>query len=113
MDIWFILFYFVLLNIKDMTKEYIQEQLQFNPKWIERGLVVLYNRQTQDEKENVMTKWENGVGFNGSDVKYLTYCSKWVLSGRSLSGVHLNKCGKMLKKYWKQIQQEIEKKSRN
>ena len=90
------------------TKEQIQYQLENNPKWIERSLVVLYNRQTQDEKENVMTKWENGIGFNGSDVRYLTYCSKWVLSGRHLSGVHLQKCGKMLKKYWKQIQNEIE-----
>ena len=90
------------------TKEQIQYQLENNPKWIERSLVVLYNRQTQDEKENVMTKWENGIGFNGSDVRYLTYCSKWVLGGRNLSGVHLQKCGKMLKKYWKQIQNEIE-----
>ena len=106
------MFYFVSLNINTMTKEFIQEQLQYNPKWIERGLVVLYNRQTQDEKENVMTKYENGIGFNGSDVRYLTYCSKWVMSGKSLSGVHLQKCGKMLKKYWKQIKEEIELKSR-
>ena len=45
-----------------MTKEYIQEQLQSNPKWIERGLVVLYNRQTQDEKENVIYIKNTDIG---------------------------------------------------
>lgn len=90
------------------TKEFIQEKLTSNPKWIERGLIVLYNRQTEDEKQSSETKWDNGKGFSGSDSKYLSYCSKWVLSGRSLSGVHLEKCGKKMRKYWKQIKEEIE-----
>jgi hypothetical protein len=95
------------------TKEFIQHQLSTNPKWIERGLVVLYNRQTTDEKMSGETRVLNGMGFSGSDSRYLTYCTKWVLQGRHLSGEHLQKCGTKLKKYWKQIMEEIEMKGRN
>lgn len=95
------------------TKEFIQSQLTTNPKWIERGLIVLFNRQTEDEKSSHETKWENGMGFNGSDSGYLTYCAKWVLQGRRLNEKHLEKCGGKLKKYWKQILEEIESKQGN
>lgn len=95
------------------TKEFIQHQLSTNPKWVERGLVVLFNRQTEDEQSSHETKWENGMGFNGSDSRYLTYCAKWVLQGRHLNEKHLQKCGGKLKKYWKQILEEIEMKQGN
>lgn len=89
------------------TKEFIQEKLSTDSRWVERSLIKLYGRQTEDEKTTKETRWENGMGFNGSDSRYLSYCSQWVLSGRSLSGVHLEKCGKKLQKYWKQILDEI------
>jgi hypothetical protein len=89
------------------TKEFIQSKLSTDVKWIERGIVVLYNLQTQDEKESTETKWENGVGYNSSDSRYLTYCAKWIMKGNKLSGQHLDKCSKKLPKYWKQIQSII------
>ena len=89
------------------TKEFIQDKLTTDSRWVERSLIKLYGRQTEDEKTTKETKWENGMGFNGSDSRYLSYCSQWVLSGRSLSGHHLTKCGTKLKKYWKQILDEI------
>lgn len=95
------------------TKEFIQHQLSTNPKWVERGLVVLFNRQTEDEQSSHETKWENGMGFNGSDSRYLTYCAKWVLQGRRLNEKHFEKCSGKLRKYWKQILEEIESKQGN
>jgi hypothetical protein len=101
-------FYVMVDTIKKtFSKEVIQDKLMTDSRWVERSLIKLYNRQTEDEQTSKETKWENGMGFNGSDSRYLTYCSQWVLSGRSLSGVHLTKCGTKLKKYWKQIQDEI------
>lgn len=93
------------------TKEFIQHQLTTNPKWIERGLIVLYNRQTIDEQQSEQTTYQNGRGFNGTDVKYLSYCSRWILRGNHLNEKHLTKCGGKLKKYWKQILEEIELKN--
>ena len=92
------------------TKEYIKEKLSTDQRWMERSLVVLYRYQTEDEQESGRTSWMNNRGFNSSDSKYLTYCSKYVLNGGHLSGKHLVKCGKMLPKYWRQIQMLIEKK---
>ena len=89
------------------TKEFIQQQLTSNPKWVERSLIKLYERQTRDEQTTRETSNSNGVGFNKSDSRYLSYCSQWVLSGRSLSGNHLIKCGVKLQKYWGQILDEI------
>jgi hypothetical protein len=92
------------------TKELIKEQLSTNPKWIERGLVVLYQRQTLDEQRSGNTIVDNKMGFNGSDSRYLSYCAKWVLGGNTLNEKHLKKCGKMLPKYWKQIMDIIKSK---
>lgn len=94
------------------TKEFIQNQLTTNPKWVERALVVLFNRQTLDEQIASETKYENGMGFNGSDSRYLTYCTKWILRGNHLNEKHLLKCGAKLKKYWRQILEEIESKQK-
>jgi len=96
-----------LLTKRTFTKEVIQEKLSTDIRWIERSLVKLYERQTREEQTTKETITENGVGFNSSDSRYLTYCSQWVLSGRSLSRHHIDKCGGKLKKYWKQIQDEI------
>jgi hypothetical protein len=92
------------------TKEEIKQQLSTNPKWIERGLVVLYQRQTYEEQQSGGTIVDNKMGFNGSDSRYLTYCAKWVLGGNRLNEKHLQKCGKMLPKYWKQIMDIIKSK---
>ena len=92
------------------TKEVVQEKLATNVAWMEKALIVLYGFQTEDEKEEGGTKWENGMGFNGTDSRYLSWCAQWVLSGRHLSGHHVEKVGKRLPKYWRQILNLIEAK---
>jgi len=105
---------FVLLNQKYMyTKEEIQHNLSTNPKWIERSLIVLYERQTQDEQQVGGTFVQNNRGFNSSDSRYLSYCSRWLLQGKHLDNGHLEKCGGKLKKYWKQIESIIKEKENN
>ena len=90
------------------TKDQIQLNLTTNPKWIERSLIVLFKRQTHEEKQSGETRVDNGVGFNSSDSRYLSYCAKWVMDGKHLNQKHLEKCGGKLKKYWKQIISIIE-----
>lgn len=85
------------------TKEFIQNKLMTENSWVERSLIKLYEKQTLDEQRVKETKYQNKVGFNSSDSPYLSYCSQYVLSGRSLSGHHLEKCRGKLMKYWKQI----------
>lgn len=86
------------------TKEQIKENLRTNPRWIERALIVLHDLQTKDEQARGATLVDNGKGFNGVDGHYLSYCARWVRSGKHLNEKHLIKCGKKLPKYWKQIE---------
>jgi len=90
------------------TKEFIKEKLSTDVRWMERGLVVLFSRQTDDEKSVKRTRHLNGRGFNKSDGEYLSYVSKYILNGGKLSGHHLTKVSTKLPKYWGQILEEIE-----
>lgn len=94
----------------EYSKEQIKEFLKTNKSWIERALVVLHDRQTEDEQSSGETIEHNGRGFNGVDSRYLSYCAKWVKGKNPLNEKHMGKCGKMLPKYWKQIQELIKEK---
>lgn len=95
----------------EYTKEFIKEKLKTDTRWMERGVIVLYQHQTEDEKRSKQTIVYNNIGFNGSDSKYLTWVAEWLLkdSRNHLSGNHIKKVGKMLPKYWGQIQKLINK----
>jgi hypothetical protein len=90
------------------TKEFIQTKIATDARWTQRALVVLFEMQTADEQTYGETAHNNGAGFNSSDSRYLSYCAKYVMSGRPLSGQHLAKCAVKLQKYWRQIKNAIE-----
>ena len=100
----------LLFNAMVYTKEFIQAKLSNDVRWIERAVLVLFERQTDDEQTNKVTRWENGRGFNSSDSRYLTYVSNYLLGGRHLSGRHLEKVAAKMPKYWRQILEEIQMK---
>jgi len=94
------------------TKEIIQDKLRSDRQWMERGLIVLYNFQTNEEKSTKETRIQNGLGFNSSDSRYLTWVSEWLLKSPNnhLNEKHMMKVGKMLPKYWGQINRLIKQK---
>jgi hypothetical protein len=74
-----------------------------NDRALERAIIAIYNRQTEDEKSASSTRHTNGIGFAGPDASLGSYYAKWLLSGRSLSGNHLLKARKMMMKYRGQL----------
>jgi len=72
-----------------MTKVYdateIREKLVSNDKWLVRGILAIYERQTADEKSSQTTKHTNGVGFNGRDAAILSSFAKQILSWQATS----------------------------
>jgi len=64
-------------------------------KAVERGVLAIYNRQA--------TLKDNGVEFSGPDAKLGSYYARWIISGRNLSGKHLNNARKMMVKYRRQL----------
>lgn len=54
------------------TVESIREMLSESNAAVERALIVLYERQTADEKTAETTKYTNGIGFNAADAEILS-----------------------------------------
>jgi len=54
------------------TKEFVAQQLATDNKWLIRGILAIYARQTDSEQAAGMTHEDNGVGFNGVDSPILS-----------------------------------------
>ena len=90
---------------------YITSLLHLNNRAVERAMIVLYNNQTQDEQSSGATKHHNGKGFNSYDAKTGTYYALWVLSGKKLTGFHLERARMISLKYVGQLVQAAKEKS--
>jgi SWI/SNF-related matrix-associated actin-dependent regulator 1 of chromatin subfamily A len=67
------------------------------------ALMAIYAFQTQDEKDVRSTKYQNGVGFNGTDSTFCSsLCQQYRSKGR-LTEKQLAAVKKLLHKYWKQV----------
>lgn len=76
---------------KQWTRDQIDALLRANPKAVERAMIRLYELQTGDERAAGETKHNNNVGFAGNAAKRGSYYARWVMSGRQLSGHHLDR----------------------
>lgn len=86
-----------------MNKSEIRSLLMSNDRAVERAMVVLFQRQTLDEQHTSSTSHLNGRGFNAFHAKNGTYYAKWVLSGRRLTGRHLEAARRMACHYARQL----------
>lgn len=89
---------------KEYTKEYIQNKIMTDDRWLIESLLSVYRFQTESEQKSRHTNQNNGRGFTQADSPYLSYISQWVLSGKPLNDKHKEKTRKRMVKYWKQIQ---------
>jgi len=85
------------------TKEEVLAKLEDSDNWVERGILAIYRKQTEDEKCLEHTKWANSVGFSAFHAKLGTYYANWLLKGNHLSGNHLVKARKLIKHYAGQL----------
>lgn len=95
----------------EWTKEGVLDLLVTNDAAVERAVIVLTDRQTLDERAAGQTRWQNGVGWNAYDASYGTYLARWIKGGRHLTGKHLDRARKMVRKYAGQLLEVIEAKS--
>lgn len=89
--------------VKKWKKEEIQHKLETNNKWLIKGLLAIYNKQTQDEKSAEVTKHDNGVGFGGADGNILTNRAKFYIERGFLTEAQLKYVRKAMKKYAGQL----------
>ena len=67
-----------------ILKGNIRAKLLVDRNWIERAILVLFERQTSDEKSSEETNHNNFVGFNKSDAARLSFVAKFLLNGGRL-----------------------------
>jgi hypothetical protein len=86
-----------------LNEQIIRTKLFTDQRWLEAAILALYDRQTNDEKQVGDTRHDNDRGFNSADARRLSYCARWLRSGRSLNGRFLNDARQRCQKYAKQL----------
>jgi len=88
---------------KVWTSTEIRHLVETTNRGVERGILAIYARQTEDEKSLGDTKHLNGRGFSGAHARLGTYYAKHILSGGHLTGDHLFKARKLVLRYIGQL----------
>jgi hypothetical protein len=88
---------------KTWTREEIIEMLETNPRAVERAMVAIWKRQTQDEQRDFTTRHSNNIGFCGWSAKSGSYYAQRVQNGGALTGHHLVKARKIAIHHSKQL----------
>lgn len=68
------------------TKDRIAHLLNTNDLAVERAIVALYDRQTQDEKRDSDTKHDNRRGFRANHAPTMSYFARIILKGWKAPG---------------------------
>lgn len=89
--------------MKTWTTDEIRELILTNNVAMMRGLIAIYNRQTEDEKSAECTTHNNGRGFNGADAKILTSIVKFYFERHYISDKQKAIVRKKLMKYVGQL----------
>lgn len=88
---------------KTWDKESIRQGLENSDKWVEKAILAIYDRQTEDEKSTKDTRYYNGVGFNAADASRLSYYATYIQKKGGLTGKHKDIARKKIKKYSGQL----------
>lgn len=85
------------------TVEEIRNKLAVDQVWLERGVVAIFERQTNAEQRRERTIEHNRIGFSAFDAGRMSYYAKWIKGGRHLSGKHLVKARAKMMSYAGQL----------
>jgi hypothetical protein len=85
--------------------------LRANDRAVEKAMIAIYDNQTADEKSQSSTKHTNGRGFRANHASKGSYYARWVLSGKRLSGKHLENARIIALQYVRQLNEKANSKS--
>lgn len=102
---------FDTLKTKKARRQFIREKLGTDIRWATRGLLRIYDNQTDDEQRAEETKYWNNIGFTGADAHILSSFATQVLKGFSLSEKQQKILFKKMPKYSSQLEHAASGKS--
>lgn len=85
------------------TQEEIHRRLDGSQEAVEAALLLIYERQTQEERAGAYTRVHNGVGFSKFDAEFCTSLVDQLKRGRKLTERQLPYARKKMKRYWRQL----------
>lgn len=88
---------------KTWTKDTIWNTLSTNDDQLKKALLKLYEFQTSSEQAAQHTKYQNSVGFNGVDGKFLSNVAEFLKRNGYLSSKQIFRVRKSLRKYAGQL----------
>ena len=92
-----------VIRMRLYTKADIKALLLSNDRAVERAILAIYARQTNEEQSSQETIHSNGIGFSGAHANLGSYYANWLKSGRHLTGIHLEKARKIASHYVGQL----------
>ena len=92
-----------MTTAKQWTKELIREKLETDIKWLSRGIIAIYEKQTKDEQLSQITNKTNNVGFSSCDAYILSSFAEQLKRGQNLSAKQVEIATKKMKKYSGQL----------
>jgi transposase-like protein len=89
---------------KIWNKESIVSLLMQKDDAVVRAIQTLYARQTADERASSATKHSNGIGFTGTDARFLSSVAQALPQyNNKMTAKQLEVARRMLPKYWRQL----------
>ena len=82
---------------------YLKDLLKTNDKALLRAIVLIYNNQTDEEKNKGESIENNRVGFSKIDAKEMGDIAKKIKAGKALTKGELAKSRNKMQKYWRQL----------
>jgi hypothetical protein len=76
------------LTTKVSKEAMLREKLSKDDRWIARGLLTVYDHQTEDEQRSKETREHNGVGFTGIDGQILSNMADRLLRRGGRTAAH-------------------------
>lgn len=73
-----------------MTKNLVRFKMANNQRWLERAILAIDARQTNDERAVRQTKYDNDRGWNAADARIGGYIAQFIRSSRNPEGQRLS-----------------------
>jgi len=88
---------------KVARKQQIKDLLLTNDTAVQRGVVAIYKRQTEDEKATLATREHNGIGYSGVHAEIMSSFAQRLMRGNLLSEKQLACARKIIVHYAGQL----------
>lgn len=92
---------------------YLKDLVATNDKALKRAIVLIYNNQTEEEKNKEESLEDNLSGFSKIDAKEMGEIARKILKGRELTDGEISKSRNKMKKYWRQLMLISKKQARD